>query len=134
MVEGFYVSQLPTMMELSDEQLVKMLPALRQSLRERFEISGRRTRVVVQIRQTVDRGGSDEEILRLVRDLDQADTDVQTNRERFLTSVDPLLTPTQQARLRLSLMMIEQRVGNMIQRATNANANRPPAPEPAPDF
>lgn len=119
MIEGFYVSQLPGMVELSDEQFVKILPVLRQSLRDRFEISTRRTRATNQLRQATQRGSSDEELTRLVRELDRADNDVQSNREMFLASVDPLLTPRQQARLRMSLIMIEQRVGNMIQRANN---------------
>lgn len=121
MVEGFYVSQLPAMTELSDEQLVKILPVLRQTLRERFEISARRNRTVAELRQLAERGGSDEEMTRLVRELDKADVEVQTSREKFLAAVDPLLTPRQQARLRVSLIGIEQRVGNMIQRAANAN-------------
>ena len=130
MVEGFYVSQLPRMVEVSDEQFVKILPVLRQSLRERFEISTRRTRAMNQLRQAAESGASDEDLTRLVREMDRADSDVQANRERFLASVDPQLTPRQQARLRMALIMIEQRVGNMIQRANNANANRQPAPPP----
>jgi hypothetical protein len=135
MVEGFYVSQLPAMAELSDEQFVKILPVLRQALRERFDISNRRTAAMNQLRQLLERGGSDEEVLPLVREMDKADADVQISREKFLTAVDPLLTPLQQARLRMSLINIDQRVGNMIQRAINANANRarPPAPDP-PNF
>jgi hypothetical protein len=134
MVEGFYVSQLPAMTELSDEQFVKILPVLRQSLRERFEISARRTRAVAELRQLVERGGSDEEMTRLIREMDRADAGVQASREKFLASVDPLLAPRQQARLRMALIMIEQRVGNMIQRAGNANRGQglPPPPPPPP--
>ena len=53
MVEGFYVSQFQQQVEVADEQYVKILPVLRQQLKERREISGRRTRALNQLRMLV---------------------------------------------------------------------------------
>lgn len=129
MVEGFYVSQLPVQVELSDEQFTKVLPLLRQTLRERREITARRTRAMAQLRLMVQRGDSEEEMKRLIREIDKADAEIQASQEKFLSGVDPLLTTSQQARLRFFQLMIEQRIRRMIDRARVPGANRQPPPD-----
>lgn len=130
-VVGFYIEQFPQQVEVTDEQFVKVLPILRQALRERREISARKTRTLNQLRMMVQSGdGSDDEIKRLLRELDKADADLQSSQEKFLNTIDPLLTPRQQARLRIFEFMIDQRIRRMIDRARNPGQNlEPPLPK-----
>lgn len=116
-VTGFYIDQFPLQVEVSDEQFVKILPILRQTLRERREISSRKTRALNQLRMMVQRGDPDEDIKRLLRELDKADQDLQASQEKFLSTIDPMLTPRQQAKLRIFEFMIDQRIRRMIDRA-----------------
>lgn len=116
---GFYTNQFQQQAEVSNEVFVKVLPFLRQFVHDRFEISQRRTRALNQLRQAVVRGGSEEDLKRLVRDLDGADADFQANQERFLGNVDPLLNARQQARLRLLQIMADNRIRELIDAVQN---------------
>src|SRR5262245_11274499 len=84
---GFYVDQFQKQAEVSPEVFGKIVPFLRQFVQERFEISQRRTRALNQLRQTVANGGSEDELKRLIRELDTADAEFQSNQEKFLSQV-----------------------------------------------
>jgi hypothetical protein len=126
MVEGFYVSQLRSQMELSDDQFAKLLPLVEQTLRERREISGRRTQAMNELRLLIEQGGSEEDMKRLIGEIDKTDAEIQASQQKFLDSADPLLTIRQQARLRVVQAMIETRIRLMIERARFAGPNRLP--------
>ena len=113
-VLGFYVSEFQKQAEVSPEVFAKILPFLQQFVQDRFEISQRRTRALNQLRQGIQRGGSDEELKRLIHDFDTADADFQSNQEKFLSNVDPLLDPRQQAKLRLFQVMADNRMRQML--------------------
>ena len=100
-VLGFYVSQFQQQAEVSSDVFAKILPFLQQFVQDRFEISQRRTRALNQLRQAIQRGSSDDELKRLIHDFDSADADFQSNQEKFLSNVDPLLDARQQAKLRV---------------------------------
>src|SRR5262249_41026891 len=123
-VLGFYISQFQQVAEVNDEVFAKILPFLRQFVSDRFEISARRTRALNQIRQLVNRGGSDDEIKRMTKELDQADADGLANQQRFLTNADPLLTARQQAKVRIFQAMADQRIRQMLDRIQNATPNQ----------
>ena len=123
-VLGFYISQFQQVAEVSDEVFAKILPFLRQFVEDRFEISAQRTRSLNQLRQAINRGGSDDEIKRLIRDLDQADLDALGNQEKFLANVDPLLDTRQQAKVRSFQAMSDQRIRQMLDRIQNAGPNQ----------
>src|SRR5437773_5621863 len=123
-VLGFYISQFQQVAEVSDEVFAKILPFLREFVSDRFEISARRTRSLNQIRQLINRGGSDDEIKRMVKELDQADADGLANQQKFLTNADPLLTAPQQAKVRIFQAMADQRIRQMLDRIQNATPNQ----------
>jgi hypothetical protein len=123
-VLGFYISQFQQVAQVSDEVFAKILPFLRQFVQDRFEISSRRTRSLNQLRQSINRNAPEEEIKRLIRELDQADGDGLTNQQKFLDSVDPLLDPRQQAKVRIFQSMSDQRIRQMLDRIQNAGPNQ----------
>jgi len=131
-VLGFYVSQFQQQTEVSDEVFAKILPVLRQFIQERFDISTRRTRAMNQVRRLVNQGGSEEDIKQGVHEVDKADADTQANQEHFLTTIDPLLTPRQQAKVRLFEATSDQRIRQILDRIQNATngARQNAAPQP----
>ena len=120
-VLGFYVGQFQKQAEVSSEVFAKILPFLQQFVQDRFEISQRRTRALNQLRQAVQRGSSDEDLKRAVHDFDAADADFQSNQEKFLSNVDPLLDAKQQAKLRIFQVMADNRMRQMLTSVQNAN-------------
>jgi hypothetical protein len=116
-VEGFYVSQFQQQVEVNAEAFAKILPVLRQALQERRGISARRIRALTQLRMLTRQNDSEEEMKRLIREVDGADADAQASQEKFLATVDPLLDARQQANLRIFQSNIEQRIRRMIERA-----------------
>lgn len=122
-VLGFYISQFQQVAQVNDEVFAKILPFLREFVQERFEISARRTRSLNQLRQLINRGGSDDDFKRMIRELDKADADGQANQEKFLANVDPLLNTRQQAKVRIFQAMSDQRIRQMLDRIQNAGPN-----------
>jgi hypothetical protein len=123
-VERFYVNQLRNQVELSEEQFGEIGPMLRLSLRERRDIEARRTRATNQTRQAIQRGASDDELRVLMDDIDRADADRLASQQRFLRSVEPILTVQQLARLRVFEVVIEQRIRAMIDQARGRRLQR----------
>ena len=120
-VLGFYVSQFQQQAEVSSEVFAKILPFLQQFVQDRFEISQRRTRALNQLRQAVQRDGSDDDLKRAIHDFDAADADFQSNQEKFLGNVDPLLDAKQQAKLRIFQVMADSRMRQILTKVQNPN-------------
>ena len=118
-VLGFYVGQFQQQTEVSNEVFAKILPFLQQFVQDRFQISQRRTRALNQLRQAVQRGGSEDELKRLTREFDAADADFQSNQEKFLGNVDPLLDTRQQAKLRIFQVMADNRMRQILTSVQN---------------
>jgi hypothetical protein len=123
-VYRFYVRQFQQDGEVSPDVLKKMLPFLDQFLQDRFEISERRIRTMAQIRQAVNRNGSDEDLNRLVRDLDATDAEFLANHQQFLSNVDPLLNDRQRAKVRLLQTAADNRIRQTLDALQNPNAQR----------
>ncbi len=126
-VEGFYVSRFQRELELDDGQFTRVLPALRESLEKRTELGRRRSRELAQLRQALRNGAPDDEIVEKIREVDQTDAELRAIQDNLLKAVDPELSPTQRARLRIVQPNLEQRIRNMIERSRNAG-RRPPPP------
>jgi hypothetical protein len=140
---GFYINQFQQATEVSPELFAKILPFLQQFVQDRFEIGDRRQRALNQIRQAVNRGGSaastasatsDDDLRRAVREADNADVEFQANQTKFLSGVDPLLNVRQQARLRIFLVMADNRVRQILNTVQNpGNQQRQNAGPPQQD-
>ena len=117
----FYLKQFQESGEVSPEVFAKMRPFLEQFVQDRFEISQRRSRALNQLRQTLERNASEEELKRAVKELDTADADFQANQEKFLSNVDPLLNPHQQARLRILQIEADTRIRQYLNALQNNN-------------
>jgi hypothetical protein len=119
-VFNFYVRQFQQDTEMKPEVFVKILPFIDRFLQDRFEISRRRTRALNQLRQAINGNSGEDELRRLVRDLDAADAEFQVNQEKFFNNVDPLLNARQQAKIRV----LQNMADNQIRQALNAVQNQ----------
>jgi hypothetical protein len=129
----FYVQQIQRQLELSSEVYEKILPLMTDFVQNRLEISQRRTRAITQIRQAINRGAGDEELTRLAHEVDATDVEAQNNQDKFLNSVDPLLTPKQQARLRLFQVNADNQLRQFVNTVQNSNRGRAQEPAPQPE-
>ena len=129
-VEGFYVSRFQRELELDDSQFAKVLPALRESLEKRTELGRRRSQELGQLRQALRSGASDDDIVEKIRNVDQTDLELRAVQENLLKAVDPELSPTQRARLRIVQPDLEQRIRGLIERSRNPGRRPPPPPPP----
>ena len=125
-VLGFYISQFQQQTEVSTETFAMILPFLQQFVQDRFEISQRRTRALNQLRRAVQGGGSEDELKRAIRDFDAADADFQSNQEKFLSNVDPLLDARQQAKLRIFQVIADNRMRQLLTNLRNPNRGQQP--------
>ena len=118
-VEGFYMSQFPIMVQVADEQFARIMPFLRQGLRELREINARKVRAINQLVTLSQREDEPEEDLRrLIREVDKAEEDHRAALQKLYSSVDPHLTPKQQARFRVFQDRMPQRIQQMIRSVT----------------
>ena len=126
-IEGFYVSRVQRELDLDDSQFARLLPALRESLEERNALGQRRTRAFNALRRALrEDETTDEELDRLVRELDEAESRLRAVQEELLKNVDPALSSRQRARMRIIQPNVEERIRSLIERSRNPN--RPPPP------
>ena len=129
LIQGFYINQLrqqARQAEISEDQVNRLLPVLRQYLEERNEAGGtRRLRAQRELQQAFNRGASDDELSRLIQQFDRIETDVQAAQARFLASADPILTLRQRAWLRLWQTRVEERIRRLIQEGAPRGSDEP---------
>jgi hypothetical protein len=121
-VVDFYVGEFQRVVNVNPELFVKTSPIIKDFIRARFDISARRQETLKQLRMLVNRGGSEEDIKRAIRDLDKADADIHANQEHFLTSIDPLLNTRQQGRVRIFQQVADQAMRQMLNRVQNGRS------------
>ena len=114
-VVTFYVSEFHRVVNVNPNVFAKVLPIIREFIQTRFDLSAHRQETVQQLRMLVNRpNSSDDDIKRAIRDLAQADADIQANQDHFLSSVDPLLTIRQQGRVRIFLQSADQKMRQLL--------------------
>jgi hypothetical protein len=124
MIEGLYVSRMQQELNLDDDQFVRILPLLRESLQERNQVGQRHNRALNELRQALGASATDEELERLVDLVDESDAALRDIQEELLQEVDPELSTRQRARFRIAQPNLENRIRTLIQQSRN------PAPAP----
>jgi hypothetical protein len=122
MIEGLYVSRMQQQLDLADEQFVRILPLLRQSLQERDELGQRHNRTLIALRLALGEDASEAELERLMELVDESDVALRSIQENLLRSVDPELSTHQRARFRIAQSNLENRIRTLIERSRNPAA------------
>jgi hypothetical protein len=111
----FYVGEFQRLVNVNPDTWSKTYPLLREFIQARFELSARRQEALEQLQMVVSRPKTnDDDIKKAIRDFDKADADIQANQQRFLSNVEPLLTPRQQGRVRIFQQRADQRIRQML--------------------
>ncbi len=134
MIDAYIVSNLQESLGLSDEQFVKVLPLLRRLQTDRRSYADRRHALMQEMRRSLAAGRATEpRIAEAMRDLHALENDEPAIIRKDVDALDAVLTPTQQAKLRLLQVQVEQRLRELLNRRQQQRPGAraiPEEPEP----
>lgn len=134
MIEAYVLSNLQESLELSDEQFVKILPLVKKLQTDRREYAQGRMRLVRQMRRGLESGGATEpQIAEFLKELKALDAEGPSRNKRNLDAVDAVLTPLQQAKLRVFEVEVERKLREMLSQIRRPRSPGRPGMEPPPE-
>lgn len=117
MVDAYIVSNLQESLALSDEQFVKILPGVKRLHADRREFVQKRRETLAEIRRLLESGAATEaRVAELMKTLKAQELEEPLAIRRDVDAVDALLSPLQQAKLRLLEARVEQRLRELARR------------------
>lgn len=118
MVDAYIVSNLQESLGLSDEQFVKILPLVKRLQTDRRGFVQRRHEILQEMRGLLESGRATEarvgELMRELRTSENAEPGVI---RKDTEAIDAVLTPVQQAKLRILELQVEQKIRGLASRA-----------------
>jgi len=133
MVDAYVVSNLQESLGLTDDQFVKLLPAVRRLQSVRREFAEKRRDRLSEIRHLLESGTATEaRITELMKELKAVEAEEPGAVRKEVDAVDAQLTPVQQAKLRIAEVRFEQRLREYLRRGQGAGprGRLPDAAEP----
>jgi hypothetical protein len=131
MVDAYVVSNLQQSLGLSDEELARAIPLVKELQAGRREYYLERTRTLREMRRLLQRGGATEaQVLTLLQRLKALDAEGPQEARRSQDALDAVLTPVQQAKYRVLEMEVEQRMRAIVNRTRPRAAPRRRASPP----
>jgi len=126
MVDEYFVGNLKDRLELTDDQLARLLPRVRQLQTERRELAQRRFHAMHELRVALRSGKATEAgVQELLRDLKAVETEEPLALRRHREAIDAVLTSVQQAKYRLLEVEVERRVRQALSRTRGGSRGRP---------
>jgi Spy/CpxP family protein refolding chaperone len=117
MIDAYIVSNLQESLALTDEQFVKILPQVKRLRTDRREYVERRRETLAEMRQLLESGtATDARIAALMKTLKEQEAEEPAVLRKDVDAVDALLSPVQQAKLRLLEARVEQRLRELLKR------------------
>jgi Spy/CpxP family protein refolding chaperone len=136
MIEAYIVSNLQESLGLTDEQFVKVLPLVKKLQSERREYAQGRMRLLRQMRRALESGSATEgQVTDLLKELKTLDAEGPVRNRKNLEAVDAVLTPLQQAKLRILEVEVERKLRELLSqirgsRGPGRRGGEPPPEEP----
>jgi Spy/CpxP family protein refolding chaperone len=126
MVDEYFVGNLKDRLELTDDQLARLLPRVRLLQTERRELAQRRFHAMHELRGALRSGKATEAgVQELLRELKAVETEEPVALRRHRDAIDAVLTPVQQAKYRLLEVEVERRVRQALSRSRGGGRGRP---------
>ncbi len=134
MVEAYILSNLQESLGLSDEQFVKILPLVKKLQTDRREYAQGRMRLIRQMRRGLESGSATEpQIVDLLKELKALDAEGPARNKKDLDAVDAVLTPLQQAKLRVLEIEVERKLRELLSQIRRPRNPGRPGNEPPPE-
>jgi hypothetical protein len=115
MVDAYIMSSLQDRLGLSDEQFAKVVPLLTRLQKDRRIYAQRRHELLKEMRQLLETGHATEaRITELMADMHKLEIDQPATLRKDTEAIDSNLTSTQQAKLRVLEMQVEQRIRDLV--------------------
>ncbi len=131
MIDAYIVSNLQESLSLTDEQFVKLLPVVKKLHATRRDFVQRRRETLGEMRRLLESGNATEaRIGELVKTLKAQEAEEPLALRRDADAVDALLSPLQQAKLRLLEARVEQRLRELVKRPAGQGAGGRPQRDP----
>jgi Spy/CpxP family protein refolding chaperone len=126
MVDAYVVMKVQERLELSDEQLTRLMPLIRKQQKDRRELDRRRFRALGEMRRLFAEGAArEDQIAELLREIKAVDVEAPPAAQRNQEAIDAALTPMQQAKYRLLMMEVEHRLRELRHRARQGGRGGP---------
>ena len=124
MVDAYIVSNLQESLGLSDAQFVKVLPLVKKLQSDRRGYFERRHQALQEMRRLLESGRATEtRIAELLSDVKGIESEEPAALRRDVEALDAVLTPMQQAKLRVLQVQIEQKLRELDRKSTRLNSS-----------
>jgi len=125
MVDAYVLMKVQERLGLSDEQLTRLMPLIRQQRQDRREMEHRRYKALGEMRRLLASGsGSEERVVELLREVKAVESGEPEAAQRNQAAIDAVLTPLQQAKYRLLMLEVEHRLRALRRRAHESRGGR----------
>jgi hypothetical protein len=125
MFDAYALLQAQSQLQISDDQYTRFLARFKALQDARRKALQEHTRLVVELRQLLNQGQSDEGALKeRVQALQELDTRSAADIRKAYDAVDQVLDVTQQAKFRVFEELMERRKIELVTRARQANRQR----------
>ena len=126
MVDAYFVKNLKERLDLTDEQLARVLPPVRNLQSDRRELARRRFRAMFELRRVLGAGGATEATVEdLLREVKAVEAEEAATLRRDRDAIDAVLTPLQQAKFRVLEAEVERRVRHALARRGSGRSGKP---------
>jgi Spy/CpxP family protein refolding chaperone len=134
MVDSYFINNLKQRLDLTDDQLARLVPHVRRLQTDRHELAQRRIRAMRELNRVLLSGTATENAVRdLLREVKAVEAEEPATLSRDREAIDAVLDPVQQAKYRLLEAEVERRVRHAMARARGgrrpSRAPRKPEPE-----
>lgn len=134
MIEAYVLSNLQESLGLTDEQYLKALPLVKRLQTDRREFQQGRMRLVRQMRRTLEEGGATEvQVADLLKEVKALEAEGPVRIKKSLDALDAVLTPLQQAKLRVFEIEVERKLRDLLAEMRKSRGQGRPGGEPPPE-
>lgn len=131
MVDAYVVSNLQESLGLSDDQFVKLLPAVKRLQTERRAFAEKRHHALRELRRQLKSGAATEaQVGQALREIKKLETEEPAALRRNMDAIDAALDPLQQAKFRVLMVEVEMKIREIMSQMRSERRGGEPGPPP----
>ena len=126
MIDAYILSNLQESLALTDEQFVKIMPLVKKLQADRRAFTQARAQTLGELKRLLESGNAtDANVAALMKTLRASEAQEPDVLRRDREGLDALLSPVQQAKLRILENRVEQRLRELVTRTRPDAGNKP---------